>query len=188
METSIRYVRIMRSSSDDDGSNSVIKPALCFRGKRAAHAVVNDETCVHVVSVPLASHDASPPVLFKRLEYPLPKFIAHIERIGKSKGITQRARYFLDRAVNHEPIEESELPPDVIGTMIPEVHAESLRPVPNEPRQPAAKAVGGTLIARIAADVGLEPPKLRKLLRAAGMRAPYEDEKAIRAAIKKGSK
>lgn len=46
----------------------------------------------------------------------------------------------------------------------------------------------GTLIKRLAAEHGLTTFELRLMIRMTGMRAPYEDEKAVRTAIKKGQK
>lgn len=46
----------------------------------------------------------------------------------------------------------------------------------------------GTLVKRIAAEMKITPFELRILIRATGMRAPYEDEKKVRDAIKRGKK
>lgn len=43
---------------------------------------------------------------------------------------------------------------------------------------------GGTLVAKISAEVGIEPKDARKKLRAAGLSAPYDDEAKIRAVLK----
>jgi hypothetical protein len=202
METSIRYVRIGNEHTD---SSSKIKPALCFRGKKQAYAVINDETRVRVVTVPLPYHDSAVPVLFKRADYPLSKFIETMERIGKKKGKTQRADYFLAWALEGGPEESAPMPPDEdypggdLGKIAdaimgrdpapPEPSERPQRspgtPKPAKPPSEPVRKPGGTLIARLAAEFGLEPPKLRKLLRSKGMHAPYEDEKAIRKAAGK---
>jgi len=51
------------------------------------------------------------------------------------------------------------------------------------PGKPAAER--GTLIKKLAAEYKMEPFDLRVLIRSTGMRAPYEDEAKVRAAIKK---
>lgn len=52
--------------------------------------------------------------------------------------------------------------------------------------KPAAER--GTLVKRIATEMKLTTFELRVMIRATGMRAPYEDEKKVRDAIKRGQK
>lgn len=48
------------------------------------------------------------------------------------------------------------------------------------------QAKRGTILATICAELGIEPADARKRLRAAGMRAPYDDERQIRVALSCG--
>ncbi len=219
METSIRFLRI---------ENRAIKPVLCFRGRNQAHAVINDETCIRAVShIPVKQHDDAPivmgPVGLGMTIYPIDLFVKKFEEIGKRKGMTLRAEYFLKRALEGGVADNESLPPDTLpGSELPpqlrdpikvmkrgrEINERMQRtgegfiaaatatrrpdsPKPGKPSvaPPAAsggasRPTGGTLIARIAAELKLEPPKLRKLLRAAGLSAPYDDERKIRGALK----
>lgn len=203
METSIRFLRIERRG---------VKPALCFRGRNQAHAVINDEGCIRVVShIRPDEHDKASivmgPVGLGRREYPIDLFVQRFEEIGKRKGMTLRAQYFLKQALAGGVPDDATLPPDTLpGDPVrstadvflgkpaiaprPPTTGKPGKP-PVAPPKAAAGASGGvsrtagaTLVARIAAEFKLEPPKLRKLLRAAGLRAPYTDEKKLREALK----
>jgi hypothetical protein len=61
------------------------------------------------------------------------------------------------------------------------------KPKPNKTASGKA-ADRGTLIKRLAAELKMDPFDLRVIIRSTGMRAPYEDEKKVRAAIKQGQK
>lgn len=211
METSIRYVIW-------DG---IKKPALCFRGRKSCHAVLNDNTRIRVVSsLSLKDHDLSYPVTFKSGPYPIPKVVEHFRKIGGRKGITKRAEFFLERALNGGVTDDDALPPDEVdpGQSLEEAavaierglagSAERPPHVPGRPkgapgRSPAApkpekaasktgkpgaagsRTAGAAVIVRIAAELKLEPTKLRKLLRSKGLSAPYDDEAKIRKALGK---
>jgi hypothetical protein len=101
MERSVRYIQL---------PNAGIKPALCFRGRKVAHCIINDETRVRVVEVPLPDHDKASLVQYHGGPYLPSAFASKIRSVGKRKGMTQRAV-----ALIHLPpeIEElPELPPD----------------------------------------------------------------------------
>jgi len=212
METSIRFLRIERRA---------IKPVLCFRGRNQAHAVINDETCIRAIShIPVKDHDDAPivmgPVGLGRREYPIDLFVKRFEDIGKRKGITLRAQYFLKRALEGGVEDNEPLPPDILPgeasveskTVRPQSKATpdgfakladaimhpARSPKPDKPKSPPvappkavtgpARTAGADVIRTIAAELQLEPTKLRKLLRAAGLRAPYDDIAKVRAALK----
>lgn len=197
METSIRFLRI---------ENRSIKPALCFRGRNQAHAVINDEGCIRVVShISVRDHDDAKivlgPIGLGHQEYPVDLFVKRFAEIAKRKGVTLRAAYFLKRALEGGVSDNDTLPPDTLpGDPQPAKVASAADPagkpapasskprtaVVAPPKQPNAgsRTGGATLIARIAVELKLEPPKLRKLLRASGLSAPYTDEKKIREALK----
>jgi len=69
----------------------------------------------------------------------------------------------------------------------PEKSAKApLKTKPNGNGKPAAER--GTLIKKLAAELKIDAFDLRVMIRSTGMRAPYEDEKKVRAAIKQGQK
>jgi hypothetical protein len=51
--------------------------------------------------------------------------------------------------------------------------------------KPGSRTAGAAVIVRIAAEMGLETTKLRKLLRSKGLNAPYDDEAKIRKVLGK---
>lgn len=183
METSIRFVRI---------GGRPLKTALCFRGRRHAHVVINDETRIRSCEISLKEHDLSFPVMFKAGAYPIPKIVEHYREMGARKQITRRADYFLTRALNGGVDEETALPPDTVEN---EPEAPTASPGTPKPvkaaseRQPSSggpsRTAGAAVIARIAVELKLEPTKLRKLLRSKGLSAPYDDEGKIRKALGK---
>lgn len=140
METSIRFIRV-------DGRS--VKPALCFRGRNQAHAVINDEQTIRVVSnIPLSLLEASakvpPPVMGPIGEgersYPIELFCSRFEEIGKRKGMTLRARYLLERAKNGGVPDDATLPPDELpGGEIPKVLPQrAAGEAPGKARSPRA--------------------------------------------------
>src|SRR5947207_2525479 len=105
MEFALKLIRI-----GDEGSVSSLKPALCFRGRKIAHAVINDETTVRAVAVSLQAYDRAAPVLRNGQPYPLERYLEHIREIARRKGLTERARVLLETGQDAPP--ELELPPD----------------------------------------------------------------------------
>lgn len=205
METSIRFLRIERRG---------VKPALCFRGRNQAHAVINDEGCIRVVShIRTEEHDKASivmgPVGLGRREYPIELFVQRFEEIGRRKGMTLRAQYFLKQALAGGVPDDATLPPDTLpgdpapvrstaDVLLGKPATAPRSPTTGKPGKPpvappkaaagasdgASRTAGATLVARLAVEFKLEPPKLRKLLRAAGLRAPYTDEQKLRDALK----
>lgn len=222
METSIRFLRVNGRS---------VKPALCFRGRNQAHAVINDESAIRVVSnIPLRKHDEAALVMgpagFGATMYPIGLFVKRFKEIGERKGMTRRAIFLLERAESGGVSDDDELPPDepedLLGKGLPEPKPDetvddyvkrsepkrkaeqpdasgkrSASPAspakaaskaatkPVEPSGAAPRTAGSDVVRKLAIELKLEPPKLRKLLRSKGLRAPYTDEAAIRKAIGK---
>ena len=232
MERSVRY--IFR-----DG----FKPALCFRGRKSAHCIINDETGVRVIELPVRQVDTSQIIPRHGAEYPPGLFAERILEIGKRKGITRRALALLDVPDSAEDADN--LPPDdptasaVSGAdgSLPEAPCGATegngssgaqprakpRPLaasaateraPSDPRKssrtaprrgdppsavartasPVSKSAGksaatqqkgrGELIAKLAAELSIAPQQLRVKLRSAGLRAPYDNESALRKLIR----
>lgn len=213
METSIRFVRVNQRVG--------MKPALCFRGRKQAHVVINDDSIVRVVSnIPVdhidKAHVVLGPIGVGTREYPISLFVERIIKIGERKGMTKRAEFMLKRALEGGIADNEPLPPDELtlppGLQDPikcmergrEIHrrmeatgedfitaADRTRaPKPDKPVSRSSGAVaagsvrtaGADVIRTIAAELKLEPTKLRKLLRSKGLSAPYTDEGKIRKA------
>lgn len=203
METSIRFVRV---------NGRAVKPALCFRGRNQVHAVVNEPTVIRVVSnIPLAEYDRAVIVLgpygLGHREYPVDQFCKRF--LGMEKPMTARARFMLEKALEGGLEDTASLPPDTLpggggtdsGRQVSEapvgapqsVPRSSAAPKPGKPRSEPLRKPGGTsgavrtagadVIRTIAAELKLEPTKLRKLLRSKGLSAPYTDEKLIRSKL-----
>lgn len=204
METSIRFLRV---------EEEPVKTALCFRGKKKCYAVINLKGRVRVISdLSPRDHDLSYPVTFQQGPYPIPKIVEHFRKMAV-KGLTQRADYFLTHALNGGVNEDDPLPPDTVVGEAPEAARNasarcatprerpfkdvntvvraygSPKPVrpPSEPRaKPAgpSRTSGSDVIRKLAAELKLEPSKLRKFLRSKGLKAPYDDETKIRGVLK----
>lgn len=166
MEVSIRYVHLQ-----DSGMGN--KPALCLHGRKHAHCVINDETGVRVIRVPIQDVAEARPIPYQGGTYPLDRFRREMLKIGLRKGITQAATELLERAettIDDEPEPDPGIP---IQTTDVKPHSK-----------PPADA-GKSLITSLASEFKLEPSGIRRRLRAAGLNAPYTDSTAIRRALEK---
>lgn len=177
-----------------------VKPALCFRGRNQAHAVVNEGTRIRVVSnIPLRNIDQAAVVLgpygLGQKEYPVDKFVERFLKLGEQKGITRRAKFLLEKALSGGVEDDTVLPPDEpeagAAAAPKERPASPEAPKPGKPvSEPVRKLAGPSrtsgadVIRRISAELKLEPTKLRKLLRSKGLSAPYTDEMKIRGVLK----
>ena len=161
------------------------KPALVIPGENVLYCIVYEVTEVTVRELPLAlldkcNHAIDPQNPGK--PYPIERYLAFIERVrAAGKPIRPEVERLIRVARRVEGLTE-----------FPRTEADAAakpEPKPDRPAKsasrPAPDASGPSLIARLAAEFGLEPPKFRKALRAAGLRAPYTDEEAIRAALAK---
>lgn len=174
MDTRICYVHF-----EDQGMG--FKPTLCCRGTKHAHCVVNDETGVRVIKMPIRDTDKARPVLYRGQPYPFLRFKEAMLRIGRRKGITQAAIELLERpeAVSGDPPEDAVPAPKPDGAT-----PEATKPVSARQARPDRPS-GDGLIASFAVEFKLDPKRVRKVLRAAGLHAPYTDAAAIRKALTK---
>jgi hypothetical protein len=152
------------------------KPALCFRGKTYAIGIINEQEGVLSVRLDHRIHDESPLVTFgkSKEEYPVSRFITHIERIMQEKPISDEALQLIKDWPNN-PADFGDK--KIEDTPDPVVKSKQVTR--------KAKVEKVTCIATIAAEAGLSPSKIRKYLRSQGMHAPYEDEPKIRKLLKK---
>jgi hypothetical protein len=165
VEASVRYINPPCSGDVDDGG---FKPAVCFRAREYAHCVVNEDSGIHVIKVPVRDFDHAPVVLLKGEAYPTKRaakmMLDFTERTTARRDITQRASELLRGVLD--------------GSETTVVDA------PTPPTE-HPKGAPTTLIAAICAELDIDPPVARRLLRKAGLAAPYTDEAQIRAVLKK---
>lgn len=109
MECSVKYIRETSSLGEEVGC---LKPALCFRGRKVAHAVINDELRIRAVEIPLITYDKAAPVLYHGQPYATKAYADRVTRTAERnhKPVTQRALIFLTRS--ETVAEDTELPPD----------------------------------------------------------------------------
>tara|TARA_R110002126_G_scaffold113430_1_gene251945 strand:+ start:228 stop:719 length:492 start_codon:yes stop_codon:yes gene_type:complete len=160
VEATVRSIHTERCSG--------CKPALCFRGKEYALGIINSEEGIISVRLDLRDHDRSAILNLGEEEYPVYKFISHIERIMQRKPISEECLTLIRQWPNT---------PEDFG--IPVIEDE-----PTDKPIIKRKSPGKNCIATIAEEMGLATTKIRKYLRGQGMKAPYEDETKIRTVLK----
>jgi hypothetical protein len=143
------------------------KPALCFRGKTYALGIVNEDEMICTLTLSLRDHDKSPLVMYGVEEYPVTKFISHIDRIMENKPISDEALALIRAWPNN---------PEDFGD-------EPISDFPEVSRKPIKKK-GPNIIATISVEMKIPSTKIRKFLRTQGFSAPYDNEKKIRKALK----
>ena len=194
--------------------NGGFKPSLCFRGRKLAHCIINDENIVRCIDIDVADHDHAPPVPYAGDVYPVSLFRQRIREIAARKGITQKARFLIDRIeidletvlppddpVQHSPIipgdtTRSQDPRGVAGVNGPSGRQSPVNPpktIPVPPKnpkstapvfQPATNPHRGTLVHQLATEMKLTPTELRVRLRSVGLHAPYDNLEGMRSALK----
>jgi len=165
----VRFIPTDRSSERGWAGN---KPALCFRGEKKAHCVVIREAEIGTVDLPIDVVEKStiiPDVMGQAVGIPYPpkKFVERVMATGKP--ITPEARKLL-QSLNGKKVALPVTPKRQLAT---------------RPEKTTLKTAGAELIIQLAAEWKLPTPKLRRFLRGQGLRAPYTDEKIVRAALKK---
>ena len=168
MEASVRCIPTQVGVVDGESFATGAKPALCFRGKTYALGIINDEDMIHPVTLTLYDHDKSPLLMYGVEEYPVTKFISHMERIMEKKPITDEALQLIRTWPNNPEDFGDEVIPDD-----PEVKPRKIK-----------KVKPSNCIATIAEEMGIAATKIRKFLRGQGFGAPYENEQKIRTALK----
>lgn len=173
--------------------NSGVKPALGFRGRKYVHCVINDETSVRVIELDPREFEKADDLRLGKEPYPVPRFVKHMQRIGKDKGITHKAERLLEQASSSQGVS---LEPEALDALTeepgnpqegapscpppgkpPKGRSESLRKPPGGPERGA--------IGALAAELGLAPAKVRKILRSEGLGAPYDNPEKLRAVFRK---
>lgn len=168
MEASVRYIPMETAVVDGQTFQVGEKPALCFRGKDYAIGIINDQEGIIPVTLTLRDHDTSRMVMYGTEEYPVGKFISHLERIMQEKPISNEAlKLILQWPNNPEDFNSG-------PTVEPQPVKTKTKKTPGQK----------TLIAVISEEMGVAATKIRKFLRKNGFHAPYEDEQKIRHALK----
>ncbi len=171
MEATVRYIPDQTAVVDGRTFATGNKPALCFRGETHALGIINDSEQICTVRLRLEEYERAPLVRYGVEEYPVAKFISHIERIMREKPISPEAL----QLVKHWPNN----PRDFGDPIVAEVESE---PSPKAQRLETIKKIN--CIPVLAREFETTPQKIRKFLRSQGMTAPYDQETQIRELMK----
>jgi len=256
MDCSVRFVAEVRETSKGYEQVAGVKPALCVRGKKIALAVINDDTWVRTIELPLPDHDKAGFVHYHGEPYEPKPFADRLLMSAKlaRKPMTRRAKHILELLdkTNEEKLPEEILEPvdieqeRIMADNTPKERQKAAqRPSPvrdvtkeyqgklyavepelpirtEEPRSQVIESVAtgakkapkkvakvpakgkpakaakstpakpaadrGNLIKKLASEFKVTTQEFRVAVRATGMRAPYEDEKKVRAAYQQGIK
>lgn len=172
MEATVR--RIPTHTSVVDGKEFAIgsKPALCFRGETYALGIINDDESIRQIVLTLVDHDKAPLLMQGPEEYPVKKFISHMERIMQEKPISDEALHLMEDWPNN--------PTDFGDKRLKKDEDDASPAVERKPRIPKPQ----NCIPAIAGEHKTTPQKVRKFLRSKGLSAPYADEKKIQKLMK----
>lgn len=174
------------------------KIAVCLRGHKYATCVINDDTALRLVKVRVADFDRYAGNVHPENSDPktvAEKWMAFTYRAICPKEITQGAARILRMIIDGEiPAEDVELNDVELAPSRPEGvnHGTDVSRRKKKPRlvrkngedTTTTAAPKSTILAGICATLKLEPTIARRMLRAAGMSAPYDDEKKILSVLK----
>ena len=167
METTVRYIPSETAVVEGKTYSVGNKIALCFRGKTHAVGIINSEEGVIPVEMDLRAHDQSPLVYINNRtdEYPVSKFITHLQRITQDKPISPECLKLIQNWPNNGEDFDSEPVPDWEN-----------RPIITRRK----KKVKSNCIPAVATEHHTTSQKVRKFLRSKGLHAPYDNEDKIR--------
>ena len=168
MEATVRYIPTQISRVDGRDIATGSKPALCFKGKSYALGVINDEEEIHTVTLDLRDFDKLRLLMHGSEEYPVKKFISHMERIMRNKPISSEAlRLMKDWPNNPRDFGDEKIQDDVSIV-----------------QRKSEVQISQNCIPVIAGEHKTTPQKVRKFLRSKGLSAPYHNEEKIRKLMK----
>jgi len=152
-------------------ANLGVKPALCVPTPTGVSCVISEVDGIRVVAISLDDYLKADPVLVSNGQpYPLSRFADACVRQSRKDGAL--ARPFTRQAAK---------------IVAPHVSPELKFVADTAPTsRPNAKTPGATatgLVQTLCAELAIDPKKARRILRKAGMNAPYTNETAIRAAL-----
>lgn len=143
--------------------DSGFKPAVVFRYEHLAQAIINDETEIRVLDLSLRDADQARVVLYAGSNYPVERAVSILKRTGKPFD------YLAEQLLR---VADGVLDSAIVAVKAPE----------STPEVSNSSALG-----RVCAALGLNPGVARRLLRKAGLRAPYTDETLIRKTLQESS-
>jgi hypothetical protein len=163
VEPEVRYLNLEDLEGPAKNSN---RPALCFPLEGKVLCVVSDGLRIRIVKVrPYDYHVHARFVPFDGGNYPPGRFIDQLIEISRHRPSTRAAR-----------------------RLIAEYDCDKAALIQVESEDTSGEYHKGETVEMVCDQLGLEPRWARKMLRASGIRAPYEDEvvvlKILRAAIK----
>ena len=143
-----------------------VKPALCVPSDKDVRCVISETTGIHAITITLDDFVKAEPVLYKGQPYPLSRFADQLVAQTRKEGALQRT-----------------ITRSAARLIAPFVTDSTWQPVESRRTSSSTATPRGNLVATLCAELGLEPKKARRILRKAGMNAPYTDESALRAAL-----
>lgn len=175
-------------------------PALCFRltTSKTVPCIAGDRMGINLFEIDALTHDKAEIVMHGpeslRIPYPTDRFLAIMNKlVANGAMISSEALAALQRALHPFPVAR----PHALASAAAAAStgpAAMPRPVPEnapgKPVQPPASRLtpnrtdGKALIYELSRESSLPPEKVRAKLRASGLRAPYVDPVACRAAMK----
>lgn len=200
MEVTVK--RIYRQYGDADQAQQW-EMALVFAGRKFANCVVVDFP-IRVHTMELRDAEKAETPQFKGKPYPAKRMADSLITLAKTKGITIAAerlvRAYLDGthlepdAIDAKPSENGASNSGIIpGSETPAAKPEkkakkkaaAADDKPAKEKGKGGEAERGNLVKTISAKFKLDPKDARKILRKAGLNAPYTDEAKITAALEK---
>jgi hypothetical protein len=178
MEAAVRYFHhsattVNRKAASVEGA---ARPALCLRGRKNAYCVVNDDGTFRIRKVEVREYDQMRPIPHRGSTYEPKEFAqkikAQIIRTDVRREATQGALELIDRVLSGEFDQDVEFSESAETPKIEEVTAKP------------AKESRPSILAKICEELKIEPVLARRKLRKAGLSAPYDNEAAIRGALK----
>lgn len=165
-EITVRYIPIETAMVKGALVMTGNKPALCFESPDQSLAVLNGELEVEVRTLSRRELETSPLVKGPSGEvaYPPERFLQRILESQHSRPINSQAWRLL-KIVGAT----GEIPEPLVA--------------PDKERLVAGKKGGPNWVPLLAEEFGLSPQQVRKALRKAGMKAPYDDEAKIRSIL-----
>ncbi len=179
MEISVKYIPTdYHKGTDGTVTASGNKPALCFITDDEARCVINTEEGVDLVSLPVLDIRKSPPVSgYEDDDEAARKFLQYYNvTLKKKKAIGDGVQELMD-LIGTEP---TEFPKKKTSKPPAKSKAPKKSAKPKKKAEPSAPSI----VNKIAEETQTTPSRVRKALRAAGLAAPYTDEKAMREALR----
>lgn len=162
-------------------------PALCFRAADAKKVpcVIGDPVSgIRRIEIDVHAHDKAEPLVYgygaMAAPYTPERFTLHMKKLAANAPVEAAARSLLLPYAPDFPVGRQS---DALAASDTETSEPSTLSAPKKPKSGPARTDGKDLIRALSAELNLPPEKLRAKLRAAGLRAPYTDESAVRKAL-----